>query len=146
MLDARPSLYSRFADFLQGDDGSWEPRPSRCRKPSEKMKDIIKNSPGSAKRLVSRYGKPDDATQDYLLHVDDAMPETAFDSASLDTDGFGGNGDNDNVMLSESMSPVDLGCSEEIGLNSDVLSLEHDSSSGDDDGLGLIDGLLDPCA
>lgn len=126
----------------QSEDGSWEPRPSRSRRPSEKMKDIIQssNSPSSVKR--ARAAKPDsvDGAQQYDMPLTDTMPETTFDSAPIGHDDFG-----DDNMLAPTMSPCDLQVgSSEMGLCSnflgdDLLSTASPSSGEDE----LIDACLD---
>ena len=128
---------------VQSEDGSWEPRPSRSRRPSEKLKDIIQssNSPSSAKR--SRGAKPDtvDGAQQYDMSLNDTIPETTFDNAAIGNEDFV-----DDNMLAPSMSPCDLQvgssemgiCSNFLGLHDELLSTS--SSSGEDE---LMDACLD---
>jgi len=120
---------------VPGEDGPIEPRPSRSRKPSEKMKDMIQ--PTSGKR--GRNGKAEtfDGQHADVLPMQDAIPESeCFDNAP--------------AQLNEEhfeMSPADLACSSsEMCMNTlEVMEptlFEEDLTSASDE--ELIDAILPP--
>ena len=68
---------------VQNEDGSFEPRPSRSRKPSEKMKDMIQSvhSPSTTKRVRTGKGDLLDSQHYDVLPVQDDIPDSTFDAA-----------------------------------------------------------------
>jgi len=118
---------------VSGEDGPIEPRPSRSRKPSEKMKDMIQPTSGKRGRKAETF----DGQHADVLPMHDAIPESeCFDNtpAQLNEEHF-------------EMSPADLACSSsEMCMNTlEVMEptlFEEDLTSASDE--ELIDAILPP--
>ncbi len=96
---------------MQSEDGACERRPSRSRKPSEKMKDLIEAPPASGKR-GARSGKIDllDGQHADIMAMQDAIPDSAFDSAALGSDTCADAAEfREDTIPVQGMSPIDLG-------------------------------------
>jgi hypothetical protein len=96
---------------VQSEDGACERRPSRSRKPSEKMKDLIEAPPASGKR-GARSGKIDllDGQHADIMAMQDAIPDSAFDSAALGSDTCADAAEfREDTIPVQGMSPTDLG-------------------------------------
>jgi len=147
--DRRPVMV-RDSLHENGEEGSpLEPRPSRSRKPSEKMKDMIQ--PASAKR--GRNNKTDIFDSQYagadVLPIQDTIPESelTYDNtvAHLENDDHFCHNDG----MPTEMTPADLACSSsEMCLNTvtleemDQTTFEEDLSSASASDEELIDAML----
>jgi hypothetical protein len=132
---------------VQCEDGSRVRRPSRSRKPSEKMKDVIQAAPaGSAKPGAQRgfhSGKIDPLHSqhiDIMAKWQDAIPDSAFDSAALGSDSAALGSDTcvefreDAIAISGMLLlPVDMGCDCDVhltGLEQDFFSHSEEELLG----------------
>ena len=126
---------------MQSEDGACERRPSRSRKPSEKMKDLIEAPPSSGKR-GARSGKIDllDGQHADIMTMQDAIPDSAFDSVALGSDSAAFGSDTcvefreDAIAISGMLLlPVDMGCNCDVhltGLEQDFFSHSEEELLG----------------